>query len=392
MLEKQFFVEQSPTPGTPLTPTSVALFQPLKIKNVTLKNRIAVSPMCICKDGFMTDFHVVHLGSFAMKGAALVICEATAVAPNGRISPQDAGLWKDEHIAPMKRVNDFIHSMGGLSGIQLAHAGRKASTLPPWEAAKNKLYGTVGTEANGWKEQVVGASAIPWDETHVNPHELTQAEIADLVNAFRDSAVRAEKAGFDVIEIHGAHGYLISSFLSPTSNQRTDNYGGTFENRIRFLLEIVKAIRSVWSDEKPLFLRISCEEWVANGWHVEDSVRLASVVKNLGVDLIDCSSGAFLAFPFRRGNNSKQRIIAKPGFQVPFAHEIKKKAGMLAGAVGILTEPKQCDDVIRNGEADLILLAREFLRDSEFVLRAAQELDVQVKWANQYERGKRSKM
>lgn len=336
------------------------LFDPLEIRGIRFKNRVVVSPMCqySCEDGFATDWHLVHLGNRATGGAALVIAEATGVEARGRISPNDLGIWKDEHIAPLKRVTDFIRVEGSVAGIQLAHAGRKASTARPWEGGR-----LVAAAQGGWLP--VAPSAIPFFDDDPAPAELTRADIADVVAAFAAAARRALQAGFQVVEIHGAHGYLGHEFLSPLSNHRTDDYGGSFDNRIRFLLEVTKAVRVEWPENLPLFLRISATDWVEGGWNIEESVELARRVKPLGVDLIDCSSGALVPYA---------KINPMSGFQVPFADQIRRDAGILSGAVGMITEAAQADAIIREGKADMVLLARELLRDPYWPLRAAKTL------------------
>lgn len=336
------------------------LFTPLPIREITLKNRIAVSPMCqySCEDGFATDWHLVHLGSRAVGGAALVIAEATAVEARGRISPTDLGLWKDEHIPALARIVRFIRSEGSIPGIQLAHAGRKASTAPPWDGG-----GLVTPEKSGW--QPVAPSAIPFHDRDPAPAELSRADIRTIVDAFAASARRALEAGFQVVEIHGAHGYLTHEFLSPLSNHRTDEYGGSFENRTRFCLEVVRSVRTVWPLHLPLFLRISATDWAEGGWTPDDSVQLARAVKPLGVDLIDCSSGALVPWA---------KINPMSGYQIPFAEQIRREAGILTGAVGLITEATQADAIIREGQADIVLLARELLRDPYWPLRAARTL------------------
>ena len=350
------------------------LFTPLQLREIEFKNRIAVSPMCeySSTDGFANDWHLVHLGSRAVGGAGLVIVEATAVAPEGRITPCDLGLWKDEHIDFLKRITDFIHAHDSVAGIQLAHAGRKASKSLPWEG---DVFLTAAQ--GGW--QTLAPSAIPFDEKDGLPQELTIAEIDQVVTYFKNAAVRAHKAGFKVVEIHGAHGYLINEFLSPLSNKRTDEYGGSFENRTRFVVKITEAIRSVWPKEYPLFIRISSSDWMEGGWTIEDSVKLATILKTKGIDLIDCSSGGLI---------KTAKIQLGPGYQVPFAEQIKKEAGILTGAVGLITTAAQAEEIVSSGKADLVLLAREFLRDPYFPLRATTELGADVKWPNQYVRAK----
>ncbi len=353
------------------------LFTPLAIRTITLKNRLVVSPMCQYsgEDGFANDWHLVHLGSRAVGGAGLVFTEAIAVSPSGRISPADLGIWKDEHIIQLRKITDFIAAQGSVPGIQLAHAGRKASVTPPW---KGDHY--IPEQEGGW--HTIGPSPIPFADESNMPHELSQAEIAAIVTEFKSAAQRSLDAGFKIIEIHAAHGYLINQFTSPLSNKRTDEYGGSFDNRIRFLLEIINAIRSVWPDELPLFLRISASDWTEGGWTTEDSVQLAGIVKNLGVDLIDCSSGGVVA---------NVKIPAKPDYQVPFAAAVRK-AGILTGAVGIIVSPEQAEAILNNEQADLIFMARELLRDPYFPLRAARELGYnEMEWPVQYERAKRKK-
>jgi len=326
-----------------------------------------------CVDGFANDWHLVHLGSRAVGGAALIIQEATAVTAAGRISHGDMGLWKDEQIAPLQRITAFIHEHGAVAGIQLAHAGRKASCELPWLGGHQLKEGE-----HHW--QTVAPSSIPFYETDMVPHALTIAEIKDMVNAFKDAAIRALKAGFKIIEIHAAHGYLINEFLSPLSNQRTDEYGGSFENRSRFLIEIIDAIQTVWPADLPLFVRISASDWVDGGWTVEDSVTLASVLKTKGIDVIDASSG---------GISPTAKITAGPGYQVPFAAAIKKQAGILTGAVGIITNAAQAEEILQQEQADLIFIAREFLRDAYLPLHAAKELGDDIAWPDQYVRAKR---
>lgn len=348
------------------------LFSPLALRGITFPNRIAVSPMCqySCTDGFATDWHLVHLGSRAVGGAGLVMMEATAVSAEGRISPQDHGIWLDAHVPKLRQITDFIRAQGSLAGIQLAHAGRKASTWRPWDGD-----GAVPVEQGGWRE-VFAPSAIPFNEKYPRPIALDAAGIRKVISDFANAARRAREAGFDVIEIHSAHGYLLHEFLSPLSNQRTDEYGGSFENRIRLLLEIVRAVRGVWNST-PLFVRISATDWAEGGWDADQSVALVKQLKNEGVDLIDCSSGGLVP-------NAK--IPVGPGFQVPFAERIRKETGIATGAVGFITEPKQADDIIRNGQADMVLLAREMLREPYWPLHAAHALGHSISWPVQYER------
>jgi 2,4-dienoyl-CoA reductase-like NADH-dependent reductase (Old Yellow Enzyme family) len=351
-------------------PDQPHLFSPLTIRGVTFRNRIAVSPMCeySSDDGFANDWHLVHLGSRAVGGAALVIAEASAVEARGRISPQDLGIWKDEHIENLARIARFVKSRGAVPGIQIAHAGRKASTRVPWEGGA-----PIAQESGGW--QTVAPSPVPFRPGEPLPAELSQAEIRVVVEAFAAAARRARTAGFEVVEIHGAHGYLINEFLSPRSNYRTDEYGGSFENRVRFALEVVAAVRAAWPENLPLFMRISASEWVDGGWSVDDSVALAARVRSLGVDLVDCSSG---------GNSADAKIQLGPGYQVPFAERIRGEAGVLTGAVGMITDARQADGIIREGRADLILMAREFLRDPYWPLHAAPILQAEAAIPVQY--------
>jgi 2,4-dienoyl-CoA reductase-like NADH-dependent reductase (Old Yellow Enzyme family) len=347
------------------------LFAPLTIRQVTLANRIAVSPMCeySSEDGFATDWHLVHLGSRAVGGAGLVMAEATAVETDGRITHGDLGIWKSEHIVRLERITSFIRSQGSVPAIQLAHAGRKASTHVPWDGGAPIAPG----QPNGW--QAVAPSAVPFLEGAPAPRELTTADIRHLVEAFAGATRRALAAGFEVIEIHGAHGYLIHQFLSPLSNFRSDEYGGTFENRIRFALEVVNAVRKEMGPQLPLFMRISATDWTEGGWTIDDSVELARRVKALGVDLIDASSG---------GNVASAKIPVGPGYQVAFAERIRRDAGILTGAVGMITTAEQAESILEAGQADLVLMAREFLRDPYFPVHAAQGLGVPVSLPKQY--------
>ncbi len=350
------------------------LFEPLKIKNVELKNRIVVSPMCqySSKDGFANEWHLVHLGTRAIGGAALVFTEATAVVPEGRISPDDLGIWKDEHIEYLKKITDFIHEHGAVPGIQLAHAGRKASVSAPWLGNKY-----ISPDEDGWIPEA--PSPVAFKETDQLPHELSVLEISSLVEMFGVAARRAKDAGFKVVEIHAAHGYLVNEFLSPTSNFRTDNYGGSFENRTRFLLEIIDEVKRSWPAENPLFVRISASEWSEKGWSIDDSVELGKILKQKEVDVIDCSSG---------GNIYRAKIDVGPLYQTPFAAKVKKEAGIMTGAVGMITTAQECEDIISSGRADLVFLARQLLRDPYFPFHAAKELGVDVIWPVQYERAK----
>jgi 2,4-dienoyl-CoA reductase-like NADH-dependent reductase (Old Yellow Enzyme family) len=350
------------------------LFSPLKIKSIELKNRIVVSPMCeySSTDGFANDWHLVHLGAMATGGAGLIITEATAVSPEGRITFADLGIWKDEHLPKLKQIIDFIEQQGCIAGIQLAHAGRKASHDQPWNGGKQ----IPSNHKNGW--QAIAPSPIPFNEGDEAPLALDEAGIAKVKADFKKATQRAIQAGFKVAEVHAAHGYLLHQFFSPLSNQRTDQYGGPFENRIRLLLEVVETIQEVWPQDYPLFVRISATDWTEGGWTPEESVQLAGILKDKGVDLIDCSTG---------GNVPHAKIPVGPGYQVQFAEQIRK-TGILTGAVGMITNAEQADTIIQTGQADVVLLAREFLRDPHFPLRAAHKLGHEVKWPLQYERAK----
>jgi 2,4-dienoyl-CoA reductase-like NADH-dependent reductase (Old Yellow Enzyme family) len=347
------------------------LFSPLTLAGITLPNRIIVSPMCeySCEDGFANDWHLVHLGSRAIGGAGLILTEATAVSPEGRISPQDLGLWKDEHIAPLARVVDFLHAHGARAGVQLAHAGRKASMSPPAQPHR-----VVPPAEGGWTN-VLAPSAIPFAPDYAQPQALDLDGIARIKAAFREAATRARTAGFDVVEIHAAHGYLLHEFLSPFSNQRTDQYGGSFENRTRLLLEITTEVRAAWPAHLPLFVRISATDWTPGGWNIDESVQLARLLKAKGVDLLDVSSG---------GNVATAKIPVGPGYQTAFAERIRRESGILTGAVGMITDPAQADHILRTGQADAVLLAREFLRDPYWPLHAAQALGQNTTWPMQY--------
>jgi len=350
------------------------LFEPLKIRDVTLKNRIVVSPMCQYSsvDGFATNWHLVHLGSRAVGGAGLVFTEATAVCAEGRITPDDLGIWKNEHIIFLKKITGFIKENGAIAGIQLAHAGRKASHLSPW---KGRVPLT--KDKGGW--QTVAPSAIPFKEGDPLPQEMSVEDIKKLVKDFADAAQRATQAGFQVFEIHGAHGYLINEFLSPLSNHRQDEYGGSFENRVRLLVEITKEMRVAIGEKAPLFVRISATGWVKGGWDENDSIKLAKILKDQRVDVIDCSSG---------GNSPAQKIPVGPLYQVPLAEKIKKETGILTAAVGLITSANEGEEILREHKADLIVMARQFLREPYFPLHAARELAVDITWPPQYERAK----
>lgn len=350
------------------------LFAPLAIKSIVLKNRIAISPMCqySATDGFANDWHLVHLGSRASGGAGLIIQEATAVSPEARISPQDLGLWKDEQIEKMQQINRFIVSQNAVPGIQLAHAGRKASVSAPWNGNK-KLDESQG----GW--ETVAPSAIGYHSNEKTPIALDKIGIQKIIFDFKSATKRVVQAGYQVLEIHGAHGYLLHQFLSPLSNFRTDEYGGSFENRIRLTLEVVDAVQSEWPKDLPLFVRISATDWADGGWNVEESVALTKILKQKGVDLIDASSGGLV---------SHQKIPLGPNYQVPFAEKIKKDTGILTGAVGLITEAIQAEEIIAGGKADLVLFARESLRNPNLGLTFAHELQATIQWPKQYERAK----
>jgi len=357
------------------------LFAPLQIREVSLRNRIGVSPMCEYSsvDGFANDWHLVHLGSRAVGGAAMVMTEASAVLAEGRISPQDLGIWTDDHIPMLARIFRFIEEQGAVPAMQLAHAGRKASTAAPWNGG-----GPLNEAEQGWRP-IVAPSALPFSPASITPEPLDEAGISRVGQAFADAARRALEAGAKIIEIHSAHGYLLHEFLSPLSNTRNDAYGGSFENRTRFLREVVHAIRQTWPAGLPLFVRISASDWVSadwnpRGWTIEDSVCLAKQLHPLGVDLIDCSSG---------GAVPNVKIPAGPGYQVPFAEQVRKEAGLPTAAVGMITEPEQADQIIRTGQADLVFLARELLRDPYWPLRAADQLRQNGPWPKQYARAKR---
>lgn len=351
------------------------LFEPLSIQSITLKNRIVVSPMCeySSEDGFANDWHLVHLGSRAVGGAGLIISEACSVSPEGRITAFDLGIWKEEHIENLARITKFIKSQGAVAGIQLAHAGRKASCKEPWKGGQQ-----ISLMEGGW--QVVAPSAVPFKEKTMTPAALSKEGIAQVIEDFRMATKRAVQAGFQVIEIHAAHGYLLHQFYSPLSNFRTDEYGGSFENRIRLLIEVIKTARSEWPENLPLFVRISATDWVEGGWDITDSVKLSHMLKTAGVDLIDCSSG---------GNAGNAKIPLQPGYQVAFARQIKHEANIFTGAVGLITDAQQAEDILINEEADLVILAREFLRDPYFPLHAAVQLHHDFEWPVQYQRAKR---
>ena len=352
------------------------LFSPLPLEQLILKNRLVVAAMCqySAVDGFANDWHLVHLGSRAVGGAALVITEATAVSPEGRISPEDLGIWQDGHIEKLKQITDFIHKQGALAAVQLAHAGRKASTMVPWKG-RTQLTPSTG----GWK--TLAPSAIPFNQEDDVPLALSSSQIEALIEAFAQGARRAREAGFDVIEIHGAHGYLIHQFLSPLSNQRTDEYGGSFENRTRFLLEVTKAVKSELTGKQSLWVRLSATDWADQGagWTPEQTVRLSAILKAQGVELIDTSTGGLIP---------GVKIPVDPGYQVPFAAAIKKEAGIKTGAVGLITDALHAEAILNEGSADVILMARALLRDPYLPLHAQMQLDGNADYPIQYERAK----
>jgi len=363
--------------GRPQDPpqSSPALLTPLTLRGVTFRNRIVMSPMCqySAEEGMCNDWHLVHLGSRAVGGAALIVVEATGITRDGRISPADMGIWSDAHVEPLARVARFVHSQGAVAGIQLAHAGRKASTLPPWQGGGPILK----AEEGGWT--VVGPSPIPFAEGSPVPVPLDEAGIDAVVDAFEAAARRSLAAGFRVIEIHAAHGYLLHQFLSPLSNRREDLYGGSLENRMRLTLRVAERVRGAMPAELPLFVRISATDWAEGGWDVEQSVELAKRLQEIGVDLIDVSSG---------GSVPGVRIPVGPGYQVPFARRIRHEAGIRTGAVGLITEPRQAEEILENGDADLIILARELLRNPYWAQKAQRELGRPVEMPVQYERAR----
>ena len=350
------------------------LFSPLTLRGITFANRVWVSPMCqySAVDGVATNWHDVHIGAFASGGTGLIMMEATGVSPEGRISTQCLGLWNDEQADRLKPIVKFAHQMDTKIGIQLAHAGRKGSCLPPWSD-----HPMAGVDEGGW--ECVAPSAISFGGKYPTPRALTENEISELVKAFGAAAKRAVATEFDLVEIHAAHGYLIHQFLSPLSNTREDEYGGSFENRIRFLLEIIDEVRSAIPDSLPLFLRISASDWLEGGWTIDDSVALAKIVKVRGVDLIDVSSG---------GTSSGAPVPVGPGYQVPFADQIRNQADIPTAAVGLITEPEQAEEIVSSGKADAVMMAREFLRNPRWPLFAAQKLGCEVNWPVQLLRGK----
>ena len=350
------------------------LFEPLRLRGVTFRNRIFVSPMCMysAEDGVANDWHLVHLGSRAVGGAALVMAEATGVSAEGRISPGDTGLWNARQVEAFRRITDFVAARGAVAGIQLAHAGRKASTDLPWKGGR-PLAGGDGA----WT--TLGPSPIPFDQAFPPPREMTLADIDLVTDEFAAAAGLAVEAGFRVVEVHVAHGYLLHEFLSPLSNRRTDEYGGSLENRMRFPIRVARAVRQVFPAERPIFVRISATDWSEGGWDLPQSIELSKLLKKEGVDLVDCSSGGLVP---------NVKIPAGPGYQVPFAEAVRREAGIATAAVGMITEPRQAEEILATGRADAIVMARAFLRDPYWPLHAAQELGEDVNWPAQYGRAK----
>lgn len=352
-----------------------ALFSPLTLRGLTLANRIGVSPMCQYSaiDGFANDWHLAHLASFATGGAGLIFTEATAVVPEGRISPQCLGIWDDAQLPMLHRITDFILGQDAVPGIQLAHAGRKASTTRPWEGHR-----AIAPADGGWAN-VRAPSALAFNAEYPQPVALTLEEIPGVIDDFAAAAQRALAAGFRVAEVHAAHGYLLHQFQSPLANTRTDAYGGSFENRVRLTLEVTRAVRAVWPDEWPIFVRLSATDWADGGWTIDETVRLAALLREAGADVIDCSSG---------GLTPLQQIVAGPGYQVPFARRVRAEAGIATAAVGLITDAQQAEAIVANGDADMVLMAREMLRNPHWPLLAAHALGGPVRWPKQYERAR----
>jgi 2,4-dienoyl-CoA reductase-like NADH-dependent reductase (Old Yellow Enzyme family) len=351
------------------------IFEPIEFKDIKIKNRIIMSPMCMYSaiDGVVGPFHMAHLGARAVGDVGLIIVEATAVSPEGRISPNDAGLWDGKHVEAFKPIVEFCKSCGTVMGIQLAHAGRKASTNVPWLGEKPLKF----TEG-GW--QIQAPSPIPFDEGYQIPKEMTQDDINKVIDDFTNAAKRADKSGFDIIEIHAAHGYLINEFLSPLSNKRTDKYGGNFENRTKILMEIIESIKSVWPSNKPIFIRISAVDWMEGGFDIESSIILAKMLKKQGISLIDCSS---------RGISPKAKINIYFGYQLDFARKIRQEAGIPVSGVGLITQPEFADFILNSGIADMVEMGRELLRNPYWVLNAAYKIGTDIQWPKQYLRAKR---
>ena len=350
------------------------LLSPLKVKDIVLKNRIVISPMCqySAVEGFANDWHLVHLGSRAVGGAALIIQEATSVSPEGRITPSDLGIFKSEHVEEFRRITTFIHQQGAVAGIQLAHAGRKASCAEPWKGGRQ-----INEKDKGWR--TLAPSNIAFHPEDEAPLALDTDGIQKVIDDFKSAAARALQSGYQVLEIHVAHGYLIHQFFSPLSNHRTDQYGGSFENRIRLLLEILEAVKKEWPNNLPLFVRISATDWADGGWNSDEAVQLSSKLKQMGVDLIDCSSGGLIP---------GVKIPLAPGYQAVFAERIRREAEILTSAVGLITEPQQAEDILVKGGADLILLGRASLREPYFALNAGSDLKDEITWPVQYIRAK----
>ena len=351
------------------------LFAPLKLRDLTLKNRVVVSPMCMysSKNGFANDFHLAHLGSFALGGAGLILTEASAVSPEGRITPDDLGLWNDDHIPALGKIVDLAHAQHALIGTQLAHAGRKASTHAPWRG-----HGAVSPEQGGW--QVVGPDAHAYSGSYSTPKAMTGDDIQKVIADFVAATRRAVMAGFDVVEVHAAHGYLLHQFLSPLSNSRTDEYGGSFENRVRLTLEVSRAVRDAFPSHLPVLVRVSASDWAAGGWTPDETVELARLLMEIGIDVLDVSSG---------GLTADQKIEVGPGYQLPFAERVKRETGMVTMAVGMITNPQQAETLLERGQADLVALARELLRDPHWPQRAASELGTKMDVPDQYARAVR---
>ena len=351
------------------------LFDPLKLRELTLKNRIVVSPMCqySSQDGFANDWHFVHLGTRAVGGAGLVFTEATAVTSEGRISPEDLGIWKDEHVTELSRIARFVDAQGAVAGMQLAHAGRKGSTQQPWVGNQQ-----IGVDGGGFRP-IYAPSALAFKSGDAAPEALSEAGIARIVRSFGDAAERALRAGFRVLELHAAHGYLLHTFLSPLSNQRQDQYGGSFDNRIRALLEVTRSVRNRWPERLPLWVRLSATDWADGGWDLEQSIELSKRLAQEGVDLVDCSSGGLVP---------GAKIPVGPGYQARFAESIRREAKIRTGAVGMIRSPDQAEHILRSGQADVVILARQMLRDPYWPLTAARALGVPVQWPVQYDRAR----
>jgi 2,4-dienoyl-CoA reductase-like NADH-dependent reductase (Old Yellow Enzyme family) len=356
--------------------SGASLFSPLRLRELEFKNRIFVSPMCqySAVDGMPTDWHLVHLGSRAVGGAALVMTEATAVSPEGRITPFDTGIWSREQAAEFRKIAGFLRQHGAVAGLQVAHAGRKASTDVPWRGGK-----PLDTGSGGW--QPIAPSPVPFAEGYAVPREMTEADMERVRAAFAASARLGREAGFEVVEVHMAHGYLLHEFLSPLTNRRTDAFGGSLENRLRFPVSVARAVRAEWPERLPVFVRVSATDWVEGGWDLPQTVALARELKSLGIDMVDCSSGGTVPYAV---------VPAGPGFQTPFAAAVRREVGIATGAVGLITEPEQAERIVSTGMADAILIGREFLRDPYWPLHAARSLGVDVPWPSQYERAKPS--